>query len=335
MLDSPIPIPDTFIMALLLDEQCIRGLIGMPDALAAVEEVFRAQGGGEVLNVPRLRVPVKGGIVRITAAVLTYRGYYGVKISNTAVFGSNAGRMFCLYKEETGELCAIVQVFAMGALRTGAASGIATKYMANADAATLGVVGSGRQARTQVEAVCSVRPIRSVKVYSPTPAHREKFCRDIVEAFQVEATPVASPELAVRDSAVVVSATTAEQPVVCGRWLARGAHINAIGANYEHRRELDREAVLAAAVIAADDVEQVRYESTDLAIPVSQGALSWDRVVSLGDIVAGKISGRALPTDITLFKSLGVAIEDVALAAHAYEKALAQGAGQTLPDLAG
>ena len=107
-------------MAILLDEQCIRGLIGMPDALEAVEEVFRAQGNGEVYNVPRVRAPVKGGIVRITAAVLSYRGYYGVKISSTAVFGSNAGRMFCLYKEDTGELCAIVQVFAMGALRTGA-----------------------------------------------------------------------------------------------------------------------------------------------------------------------------------------------------------------------
>ncbi|NBR27915.1 MAG: hypothetical protein EBT83_05815, partial [Betaproteobacteria bacterium] len=132
-------------MAILLDEQCIRGLIGMPDALEAMEEVFRAQGNGQVYNVPRVRAPVKGGIVRITAAVLSYRGYYGVKISSTAVFGSNAGRMFCLYKEETGELCAIVQVFAMGALRTGAASGIATKYMSKPEAETLGVVGSGRQ----------------------------------------------------------------------------------------------------------------------------------------------------------------------------------------------
>jgi ornithine cyclodeaminase/alanine dehydrogenase-like protein (mu-crystallin family) len=223
----------------------------------------------------------------------------------------------------------------MGALRTGAASGIATKYLANSGAATLGVVGSGRQARTQVEAVCSVRPIRSVKVYSPTAAHCEKFCRDIATAFKVVATPVASAELAVRESAIVVSATTAEVPVVCGRWLAQGAHINAIGANYEHRRELDRDAVLAASVIVADDVEQVRYESTDLAIPVKQGALSWERVVSLGDIVAGKVAGRSLVTDITLFKSLGVAIEDVALAARAYEMALAQGVGQTLPDLAG
>ncbi len=322
-------------MAILLDEQCIRGLIGMPDALEAVEEVFREQGEGNVHNVPRVRAPVKGGIVRITAAVLSYRGYYGVKISSTAVFGSNAGRMFCLYKEESGELCAIVQVFAMGALRTGAASGIATKYMANPEASTLGVVGSGRQARTQVEAIFAVRPIRHVKVYSPTKVNREQFCRDIAEQFKVEAAAVDDAENAVRDSEIVVSATTSEQPVVYGRWLRRGAHVNAIGANYEHRRELDRDAVLAAAVIAADDVEQVRYESTDLGIAVKHGTMSWDRVVSLGDIVAGKIEGRKYVTDITLFKSLGVAIEDVALAARAYEKALAAGVGLTLPNLAG
>lgn len=322
-------------MAILLDEQCIRGLIGMPDALEAMEEVFRAQGNGQVYNVPRVRAPVKGGIVRITAAVLSYRGYYGVKISSTAVFGSNAGRMFCLYKEETGELCAIVQVFAMGALRTGAASGIATKYMSKPEAETLGVVGSGRQARTQVEAICAVRPIKSIKVYSPTQANREKFCRDMAEQFKVEATPVDSAELAVRESEIVVSATTSEQPVVCGRWLRRGAHINAIGANYEHRRELDRDAVLAAATIATDDLEQVRYESRDLGIAVEQGTMSWDRIISLGDIVAGKIEARKLVTDMTLFKSLGVAIEDVALAARAYEKALATGAGVKIPDLAG
>lgn len=322
-------------MALLLDERCIRGLVAMPDALDAVEEVFRELGHGRALNVPRVRAPVRGGILRLTAAVLGYRGYYGVKISSTAVFGRDAGRLFCLYKEDGGALVALVQVFAMGALRTGAASGIATKYMANADAATLGVVGSGRQARTQVEAVCSVRPIRQIKVWSPTPAHREQFCREIAGRCKVEATPVASAEQAVRDCAVVVAATTAEEPVVCGRWLAPGAHVNAIGANYEHRRELDRDAVLAAKVIAADDVEQVRYESTDLALPVKEGALRWEQVASLGDIVAGKRAGRHAPTDVTIFKSLGVAIEDVALAVRAYEKALATGAGIELPDLTG
>ncbi len=319
--------------ALFLDEACVRQLVTMEDALAAVEEVFSEQGRGRAVNVPRVRAPVKGGILRITAAVLSYRGYYGVKVSSTAVFHSNAGRMFCLYREETGELCAVVQVFAMGALRTGAASGIATKYLANADAAVLGVLGSGRQARTQVDAVCAVRPIREVRVWSPTPASRDAFCDDVKNINKINALSVESAEQAVRSADVLVTATTATAPVVHGAWLQPGVHINAIGANYEHRRELDTATVAAAKFIATDDTEQVRYESTDLAAPVAEGKLSWDQVYSLGDVVAGKLKGRTAREDITLFKSLGVAIEDVALAARAYEKALKLDIGMTLPDL--
>ena len=319
--------------ALFLDEACVRQLVTMDDALAAVEEVFGEQGRGHVVNVPRVRAPVTGGILRITAAVLSYRGYYGVKVSSTAVFHSNAGRMFCLYREETGELCAVVQVFAMGALRTGAASGIATKYLANPDAAVLGVLGSGRQARTQVDAVCAVRPIREIRVWSPTPASRAAFCEDVKKVNKINILSVDTPEQAVRGAEVLVTATTSTEPVVHGTWLQPGAHVNAIGANYEHRRELDTAAVAAAKFIATDDTEQVRYESTDLAAPVAEGVLSWDDVHSLGDVVAGKLKGRAAREDITLFKSLGVAIEDVALAARAYEKALKLGIGATLPDL--
>jgi ornithine cyclodeaminase/alanine dehydrogenase-like protein (mu-crystallin family) len=243
--------------------------------------------------------------------------------------------MFCLYREETGELCAVVQVFGMGALRTGAASGVATKFMANEDARTLGVLGSGRQAKTQVEAIRRIRCIEQMKVYSPTPANREKFCREAATALGMNAVPVESPEAAVRGADVIVSATTSEAPVVRGAWLAPGAHINAIGANYEHRRELDTAAVRAAACIAVDDPEQARYEASDLVEPVKEGALAWNRVHSLADIVAGNIKARTTPDDITLYKSLGVAIEDVALAARAYEKALAQNAGVELPDLTG
>lgn len=322
-------------MALFLDERCVAGLLTMEDALSAVEEVFREQGRGNVVNVPRVRAPLKGGVLRITAGILSYRGLYGVKVSSTAVFGRNAGRMFSLYREESGELCAIVQVFGMGALRTGAASGVATKFMANEDARSLGVLGSGRQARTQVDAVCRVRRIVEAKVYSPTKQNRERFSREIAGEYGLRAVAVDSPEAAVRDSDVIVSATTSETPVVQGRWLAAGAHINAIGANYEHRRELDTAAVKGAAFIAVDDPEQARYEATDLVEPVKEGALTWDRVRSLAEVVAGNVKARASARDITLFKSLGIAIEDVALAARAYEKALAQKVGVELPDLSG
>jgi ornithine cyclodeaminase/alanine dehydrogenase-like protein (mu-crystallin family) len=320
---------------LFLDEACVKTLIGMPDALEAIEEVFREQGAGNVVNVPRVRAPVEGGTLRITAAVLSYRGYYGVKISPSTNFHTATGRVFCLYRDGTGELVAIVQVFALGALRTGAASGIATKYLANRDAAILGVLGSGRQAATQVDAILNVRNIREIRVYSPTEAHRTAFGSSVTARHRADVIAVDSPQAAVTNADVLVTATRASEPVVRGEWLKPGVHINAVGANFEYRRELDSAAVAAAHVIATDDTEQVRYEGSDLVHPVNEGLLDWDRVYSLGEIVAGRRPGRAAASDITLFKSLGVAIEDVALAARAYEKARDQGVGQVLPHLAG
>lgn len=305
----------------------------MDDALAAVEEVFGEVGRGTVTNVPRIRAPLSEGTLRITAAVLNYRGYYGVKVSSTTIFESSAGRVFSLYKAGSGELAAIVQVFAMGALRTGAASGVATKYMARPDATRLGVIGTGRQARTQVEAICKVRPIDEILVFSRAAENRVRFCAELANF--AKAVPVDSAEAAIRDRHIVVTATTATEPVLLGDWLAPGTHVNAIGANYEYRRETDSAAIGRTALIATDDLEQVKYQATDLVAPVAEGVIGWDRVVGLGDIVAGSIPGRRGDRDITLFKSLGVALEDVALAACAYEKALEVGAGQTLPDLAG
>ncbi len=247
-------------MTIFLDEACIAKLVTMDAALAAVEEVFAELGNGHVTNVPRVRAPLNDGILRITAAVLNYRGYYGIKVSSTNVFGRNAGRLFCLYKEEGGELCAVMQVFGLGALRTGAASGIATRHMARTDARVLGVIGSGRQARTQVEAIAMVRPIEEVRAFSRDEERCQRFCRDIASDRQINAKAVATAEAAVRDCDIVVTATTSTAPVLFGEWLRPGTHVNAIGANYEHRRELDLKAVQRANVIAADDLDQVRYE---------------------------------------------------------------------------
>jgi ornithine cyclodeaminase/alanine dehydrogenase-like protein (mu-crystallin family) len=320
-------------MPLFLDEECVTGLVTMDDALEALDELFREQGRGGVVNVPRVRAPVKGGILRITAGVLSYRGYYGIKISSNAVSSKHVGRLFCLYREDGADLCAIMQVYGMGALRTGAASGIATKVLSREDASTLGVIGAGPQARTQAQAICRVRPIREIRVYSPTRENRERFAREIAALTGVAAIAADSAEAAVRDRDVVVTATSSKTPVLLGKWLAPGTHVNAIGANYEHRRELDLDAVAAASCVAADDREQVQYEATDLVEAVKAGVLSWDRVHNLSDIVSGRVRGRSSPRDVTLFKSLGVAMEDVALAARAYERAVERKAGVALPDL--
>jgi alanine dehydrogenase len=320
-------------MPIFMDEECVTGLVTMDDALEVLDELFREQGRDRVVNVPRVRAPVKGGILRITTAVLSYRGYYGIKISSNAVSSKHVGRLFCLYREDGADLCAIMQVYGMGAIRTGAASGIATKYLSNPDAGTLGVIGSGPQARTQALAICKVRPIREIRIYSKTPENRARFARDIATETGVKAVAVDTAEAAAQGSAVVVTATSSKTPVLSGQWLAPGTHVNAIGANYEHRRELDLDAVAAARFIAADDREQVQYESTDLVEAVKGGRLKWDDVHNLSDVVSGRVRGRTSPQDITLFKSLGVAMEDVALAARAYERAVERNAGQPLPDL--
>jgi ornithine cyclodeaminase/alanine dehydrogenase-like protein (mu-crystallin family) len=322
-------------MTIFLDEATVMQLVSIEDALEAIEEVFREAGNGNVTNVPRVRVPLNDGTLRITAAVLSYRGYYGVKVSSTTIFGHNGGRVFSLYAEKSGELCAIVQVFALGALRTGAASGVATRYLSNPDSSVLGVIGSGRQARTQVDAIAAVRAIKEVRAFSRNSEKRAKFCQDIKARLGIDAKPVEVAQEAVACCDIVVTSTTSTTPVLLGEWLSPGTHINAIGANYEHRRELDSLAVRRARFIATDDTDQVRYESTDLAAPVDEGLLDWNRVAPLGSVVAGRMKGRAAKEDITLFKSLGIAIEDVALAARAYEKALKLGVGERLPDLSG
>ena len=319
-------------MTLFLDEATVHSLVDMDDALEEVENAFRAAGTGGASNVPRIRVPLGDGTLRITAAVLPSRGYYGVKVSSSTVFASGAGRVFYLYEHGTGRLVAAVQVFGLGTLRTGAVTGVATKHLANADATSIGVIGTGRQARTQVWGVSRVRRIDEIRVFGRDSDRLSRFCADLV-GDGYPATPVGTAQEAVQDADIVVTATTATKPVLHGAWLTPGTHVNAVGANYEHRRELDTATVERAAVIVTDDPEQARYEASDLAFPAAEGALDWERVRGLDEIVAGDAPGRESHDQITLFESLGVALGDVALVARAYERAVVTGAGEQIPDL--
>jgi ornithine cyclodeaminase/alanine dehydrogenase-like protein (mu-crystallin family) len=179
--------------------------------------------------------------------------------------------------------------------------------------------------------VCAVRPIRHVRCYSRDASHRETFARKMSPQLHLDVTPAASAEEAIRDADVVVAATTAKDPVVRGEWLKPGCHVNAIGANRAEVREADDEAIRRSTFIAVDSKEQAQAEGGDLIEPVAHGILSWDRVRELGDVVAGKARGRVRSEDITLFKSLGIAIEDVAVGALVYERARDRGIGRTIP----
>ena len=219
----------------------------------------------------------------------------------------------------------------MGQIRTGAASGLATRYMARADADSVGVIGSGFQARSQLEAVCAVRDIKRARVYSRRQERREEFAQRMGERLNLEITPVDSAQECVSDVAVAVTITSARDPVLEGDWLAPGTHVNAAGGNHWMRREVDEAAVLRSEVIAVDDLDQAKIECGDLIWPESRGEFRWDMVCELQDVIAGRVSGRPNDQAVTLFESMGVALEDIAAAQLVYRKAREQGIGQELP----
>jgi ornithine cyclodeaminase/alanine dehydrogenase len=217
-------------------------------------------------------------------------------------------------------------------MRTGAASGVATRALARADARTVGLFGSGWQASSQLEAICRVRPIHQAWVYSRNPERRERFARERRERLGIDVTAVDEPRRAVAEADIVATITTASEPLFDGRWLRPGTHLNVAGANRPRSQEVDVETVRRAQRVAIDDKAQGQLEAGDLLVPIAAGVLSWDDVCELGDVVAGKIPGRADDGDITLFKSLGVALEDIAVARVVVDKARAAGLGEALPE---
>src|SRR5881296_4022516 len=314
--------------ALHRTETDVKGLLQMDDALRAVEEGFRALGRGEATNRPRQRVGTIETAVNVMLASWPGRGYAGFKYYTT----SRTGIRFWvhLFNIATGELVAVIQADRLGQRRTGAASGVATKYLARPDASTVGIVGTGWQAESQLEAVCAVRSIRQIRCYGRDKARRERFAKKMSSLLQVTVQPIGSAEEAIRNADVAIAATNAPQPVIHGDWLGAGCHINAMGANRLETRELDDAAVRRCAFVATDSIEQAREEGGDLVEPMKRGLISWDRIHELSEVVAGKVTGRTNADDITLFKSHGIAMEDVAVAALVYERARDRGIGRPI-----
>ncbi|MGH2453298.1 MAG: ornithine cyclodeaminase family protein [Candidatus Rokuibacteriota bacterium] len=306
-------------VALFLREADVAALAGMDDVIDAVERAFRDYGAGRAVNRPRQRVAVEGGTLHVMAAGLPAWGVFGLK--SYAV--TRGGRRFIslLYSAEDGQLLAVMEAEELGRLRTGAASGVATRYLARADAGAVGILGTGVQARTQLQAIARVRPVALVKAYSRTPARREAFAEEMVDALGAEVVAVDSAEEAVADVDIIVTITSAREPVLRGAWLRSGVHVNAAGSNAAGRRELDAEAVGRAARVVVDARDQAMIEAGDLLGPVEAGGLSWDRVEELGPIVAGSAPGRRSDDEITLFESQGIALEDVATMHLIYTRA--------------
>jgi ornithine cyclodeaminase/alanine dehydrogenase len=313
---------------LYLTEEDVQRLVTVKDAIATLEELFATWPDQTTINLPRQRAKVGKGMFNLMGAAYGPKGVFGLK----AYYGGGNGARYhaLIYSAANGKLLAMIECDALGQMRTGAASGLATKLLANADAKTLAVIGTGRQAFTQVAAVCAVRPINAVRVFSPTAAHRESFAREVERELRVAAQPVASGEAAVSGADVAITITKAAEPVLHAAWLKPGAHVNAAGANAGNRREVDAETVLRAALRATDQVAQAQSEAGEYRDLVAAGKLAWSDIVELGDLVTKKAAGRKSASDITLFKSLGIALEDVAFGELAYRRALAQGVGKAM-----
>lgn len=316
-------------MALWLREAEVGALLSMDDVIAAVEQGFRLLGEGAAINQPRSRSVTPSGTLHVMHAAAPTLGVMGVK--SYAATPRGARFIAVLYRLEDGEAVAIVEADRLGQIRTGAASGVATRHMARANAGALGVIGAGWQARSQVQAIARVRPIALVKVCSRSEERRETFAREMVEELGTEVIAVGSAEEAVEAADIVVTATSAREPVLRGDWLRPGMHINAIGSNAASRRELDSEAVRRSDLIAVDSLEQARIECGDLIAPAGAGEPVWERVVELGAIVAGKSPSRRQADQVTLFESQGIALEDVVTMDLLYRRAVAAGAGESMP----
>lgn len=310
-------------MPLLLTEQDVRDLSTMEDAINTLESAHKSQGAGRAVNDPRRRLRAPHGALAIMPGGDAETGFLGFK---TAFYAAGAVHVL-LYDMNERKLAAIVQANWLGTLRTGAASGVATKYMARKDPAqTVGIIGTGMQARTQVSAVCAVRNISHVFAYGRDENRRTTFAERIGERVGVPVEPVDNAQAA-GEADIVITATNSSSPVLEGAWLRAGAHVNAIGSNSLLRREIDMEAVTRADAIVVDDRGQSALESGDLQEPIERGIVDLARLPELGDVVAGGQSVRGSDSDITLFESHGIGLWDVALATHVYRAALEQGRG--------
>lgn len=315
-------------MALVLREQDVRQLLTMPDTVTVLEQAFQALAEQAVANLPRSRIVMANGVLNILAAAAPSLGVLGYK-AYTA-FREGLRFVVMLYSAQDGRLLAIIESDWLGRMRAGGTSALATRYLARPDAAIVGMIGSGNQAETQLMGVCAVRNVVGVNVYSRTAQTCAMFCESMSRVLEIEVRPVATARQAVESADILITATTASDPVLAGEWLRPGCHINAIGSNWSTKREIDLATLQRSYLIVTDSLEQARAEAGDFIIPANDGLFDWAHVYELCDVMAGQGPRRDAPSDITLYKGLGIALEDIATAAHVYNLAREQHVGQEL-----
>jgi alanine dehydrogenase len=308
-------------MPLYLSEADVASLLEPADAIAAVAECFARLGRGEIDNRPRVRQKVDGGAFAVMSAV--DHGEHLAAVKTYAWVAAGTPFVVCLFDLQLGELVAVIEADKLGQLRTGAASAVAANHLAREGKLSLGVIGCGWQAESQVECIREAVAIERVVAYCRTEENLERFCEKVgAERGETH-----------RDAAeqdIVVTVTTTRDPVLRGEWLKPGALVCAVGANDPRARELDNAVLERASFVCCDSREQAKLESGDLIEPIEQGLLDWLEVHELHEVIAGDVQGRQSPDDIVLFKSNGIAAWDLWIARRALGMARMKGVGVEL-----
>ena len=319
------------LLAIFLTESDVKKIINMDITLKSLDDGLSISDDGQMINSPRSRLLLPNGFLNFMSAVVPSINMMGHK-SYGVVRGHIPKFYIQLFSTETGELLAIIEASELGRIRTGASSGIATKYLSNGDASSVGIIGTGYQAGPQLDAICKVRRISKVKVFSRNAEKREKFTTKMIKQTNnnIDIEPVETAQECVKDVDIIVTITTSRDPVVKGEWIKEGVHINAAGANHWMRRELDYEVIKKSNHLIVDDVEQAKIECGDLIYPVERGSIRWQQVYNLSDVVKGNYSGRTKKDDITLFESQGLAVQDILVGTEIYNLALASGVGKEI-----
>ena len=297
----------------------VERLLSVEEAVPVVEAALRQQAAGTATNMPRGHTIAGPGVMlaHMTAA-LHEQGVFGFKVYS--IVDGKYQFFVLLYSVESGDLLAVLEAGQLGRRRTGAASGVSAKYMAREDSAEVGILGSGFQADAQLEAICGARPIERVWVYSRNEENRTGFARRMTETLSIDVVAVDTPREAVESADILVTITNSPTPVFDGDWLRPGTHICAVGGANEYVTELDDTTIQRADIIAVDSIAQAKIECGELLVPTSRGLLLWEQVSELWQVVGGMKAGRRADVDITLFKSLGMAMWDVAAAKVVYER---------------
>ena len=308
---------------LFLKEDDIRELAPMTDVIDALDQAFKELSTGKAINNPRNRLRMPGSTLHILAGAIP--GYFGYKAYTSSAGGARF--LFFLFQAGTTDLLSIMEADTLGQIRTGAATGLGTRLMARSDATEATLFGAGWQAQSQLQAMDAVRDLKRVRIVNRKPERRDAFIKKMQPLVRAELIGADSAEEAVAASQIVTTMTSSREPVLLGKWLQPGTHVNAAGGNLLLRREIDDEAVTRAATVVVDSVEQAKIEAGEFVSVIETGRRHWDEFIELRDVCAGTKPGRTSPAQITLFKSLGLAVEDVAIAKIVYERAVARKMG--------